>query len=436
MYNNRELAKKLVEIGSPVSVVPGTLLSSFDYYRLLNEGNLFSEPTVKELSNTLASEIRFIRDHINPEIRAGIKDIKQEGDRILNATSESEILIKKVTIPSFITEYKDRGKLTYNKELITLSNTPSNIPKPSDEDLIKLLDVGTGRMNMMVKEFTSTLSKEDIDRVWDSYITGISNNTVMLNISTGDSEHVNDIYVLYLFCTSLIEKGSDYITVPYSKYDYNIKALKNRISIIINRRITYYENEIKQNIIIRTVRKGIIFVNGMVYDEYAKDNRDELLIATHFTSPDMAYTINNITSNAENIMNKWNSAKALERVKKQNNLSNMYRAIYNRYFTDYLKQLPDVLDRNIPAERKSLLQREISDYLKSSDNLKMLDVPLVLADIVGGIMFKHTNAREFFGYMDMYNKDVNLSKEEAAKYAAMELTLDYLLNQVELIKQH
>jgi len=434
----KNVAAELTKNNQTINVYAGSILSSINpVYGI--QGSDFQGIDVK-LANVLGNEVSYIKDSIIPVMKEFGKEVNTIlGDKI-NKSLFTDINIITAEVPEVIEELISRNIININGVMNTkLSNNAVLLPTPEVEVIRSYIKAGGGQMDKMVKDFAMTISDADLKRIWTTYLNRITaDNTSYIGLGTKvtDGRYALDLFVLSIIAKNLIHEMPTGVRATAGMYNDVIGTL----NIVLDAKISNLVKLINSNakigkVILKADTLKTIVVVKEAYDKFLNNGGEPEVIYGAVLAGAKTAGMTTLTNNKETYLKEWNKYVSAETMKNKMATLEQYRMAYRLGIQNVVTNFMDTASKSKVNE--TLLDNIgmiIIEFMNEKNYMDLFDVNAIVEEFVCDVMYHETNASSFIGYMKSYSKmDPSLTPEKAAKYASVDLLVDYLLTQIEII---
>lgn len=431
------VAGQLTSDNRYVSIPAGSILTTVNPIDVVDLGNLGGLDI--RLANIMSNEINMIRNNILPLIKEFGMFVTETLNRKLAVNPFKDVAIVSAEIPEVIEELISRNVIKINGDATrTLSNSNLIIPTPTPAKIREFLVYGSGQTEAMIKSFTSIVSDDELVRIWDTYLGRISadNNAYLtLGYKVNSGIFGLDLFILSIIVKNLLSTIPDGVRVSTGVYNDIISTLDVVLDNKIARLNTLIDSSTKIGKLIYKADslKEVIVIKSNYNEFLAKDGSPEIIYGAVLGGAKSAALLT-VLDQRDLHLKKWNDYVNAETIKQKLSTLESHRLSYRLGVTELLnKSMSDSVKELIPENLIDNINEVIIKFLNDSKPEYLFNINRVAEEIVAGILFGHTNAQEFIGYMKHYSKlNPNITPKEAATYASADLVVDYLMTQIEV----
>lgn len=433
----KSVASDLTNNNKYVNIPAGSALSIINPINVV-EKNDMSGLDIR-LANILSNEINMIRNDILPLIKEFGMFVTESLNKKLAVNPFKDVNIYTAELPEVFEELVARNVIKVNGDNTrTLSNSNLIIPTPTPAKIREYLVYGSGGIQEMIKSFTSFISDDELVRIWDTYLGRISaDNTayISLGYKVNSSIFGLDLFILSIIVKNLLTTIPEGVRVSNGMYQDTISTLDVVLDNKISRLITLINSNTNIGKVIYKADslKEVIVIKSTYDDFLNKDGSPEIIYGAVLAGAKTA-GVTTLVDNKDNYAKKWDEYVNSVTIKQKLSSLESHRLSYKLGVTDLINNsMTDRVKSMIPVEIVSKIDEVIINFLNNSKTEHLFNVNRVAEEIVAGILFGHTNAQEFIGYMKHYSKlNPDISPKEAATYASADLVVDYLISQLEI----
>lgn len=421
------IASDLASKGLMVTPVQNSILHALT----VSQSQFDLNEIIKKLSVVLNNELILIKNKILPFSQ----ELKQEFDKILaNSVLPNELTeynIKEFSVPEATTILLKNKKHGVGDASQPIGDIGISLPTP-EQDIRKYFISSSVLLNQELQVILSKYTDEDLYKLWDKYLTNISESNINIAERGLDvASKIEDYTLLIIALENLLEEKLPNSGVEDDRYNLLISLLLNELYAMIIMYFKTIENYKITGRLIFAIDNKQAVVDSELYNEFLNSGGSieailGLLVSGKTDSISM--NINNIKEHITEYEDIWkqkikyHSFSALPRER-------------DRYKTAYKVLALKIISENlIPSDLNEHVNKEfLSKPEISLDNVaedELLDIDNVINKMVS-VMFDSTYFGTFTGYMVSYSKlNHDLTPQECATFAALDLIIDYILGSV------
>lgn len=399
---------------------------------------------VKERIAAVTSRmVTFIKETVRPLAMEYAKLVEDDIARYIGNKPFSNLVKVNVSVPAFVTELINRNDmptLEDRSRLMSLSETVY-IQKPND--IRAYLQGGYETLDGLIAEFAKGVSDATLNRVWETFFASIGPNLTQyanLGQKTSDYRYGNDLFVAFIIARSLLNNPPETVTGKQSAYDMAIYMTNLRLGIMIRDFVTTYDTYKERGTVVYNYTEDyvsgkdfIITVHQENYDAFINDGGNPEVVYGAVLSDDTTGTIGlrTLTDNRDKYIAEWNSFYNGQEILSKLRETDAYRMAY-------VVNLAKLMNESVSVDMKEFMDIDVLEdtngavkaFLDTTDYKDMTMTKSMAIKIVAGLLYRSTNAMDFFRYMKQYeNVNPNITPEEAATYAQAEIVTDYIVDQ-------
>lgn len=433
MIDTNVIATVMANRGEVIKLKSNSILTNLTMYGCKEEDfNLLSN----NISSAVMNELILIKNKLLPFKDDFANAVKEKTNEAVPSVFDN-FFIKEIRIPEYVYALKSDNVIKGMRAplILPITSLSINLPELPIKTLLKDED---SYKDAMLQRVANKYSEADLINLWSKFFFNVSkSNSFISNLTMDMITDVNDIVIVYAIANRLVNDKPISVSLPDNVYtdimnDFIFELLNAMAAHIFN-----YENYEKiGKLIYSTQRQNYVTVHGNLYDRFLDEGGCSDVILGLYISVD---DIKDETTVIDNILAKKDIyTKAYEnKIKFETVQANL--AVTSKYKIVYSIVLREVFE-HIPADLKDVLgvtfvdaDRLLNLLLNVSDYSFILNVDEMVMAIVGKIMFPDTNFKRFSDYMLEYSRlNPNVTPQEAASFASLDMIVDYLLQQVQV----
>lgn len=406
---------------NPVSVVEENRLNGLDI----------------KLANILGNEITNIKENIIPLIKTFGTEVTEAINKKNQINPLDNVNIYTAELPYVFEEMISRNMIKTDTT-ISRSMSPATviIPTPSADKIREYLIYGSGQIEKLLKEFTDSVSDKELVRIWETYLNRVSNdnpNYTTLGYKVNDGIYGLDLFIMSILIKNLVNILPEGVRTGNNNY----REAMNDLDVVLDLRIgmvaklldvqakgsklIYKSNGLKEVIVIKDT-----------YDKFLENGGCPEAIYGAILSDVKTGLDQSILNKKDLYIDRWDKYVSDLTIERQLGSLNTHRIAYKLVLLGIINDhMSEDVKESIPEEIMDNLDTVINDYIHNTKNEDLFNVAFIAEDIFSNVLFRHTNTKEFLGYMKQYAiMDPNINPKVAATYASMDLVTDYLLTQI------
>lgn len=348
--------------------------------------------------------------------------------------------IVEVSIPAIIREYMNDGQFVIESDNFDLPISILSLPNPGNAEAIRRYAMSASpSLNVLITELLDNYSDQELIDFWDKYLLNISgSNDNIDSLSYRYNKKLDDLALLYLIVRNLKTITPEDLNVDISLYNKIMDLFSVRITYLITLAVTNYKNFVKINrLIVDIADNSIIYVNSDVYSKYCEQDNCTvegllgILFAKDINSNN--YLLLDIIENVGSYEIMFNNKIKLETIATKTAEVNIYRAAYSIALADLYKHLMPEVEEVLRYDLNT--STKIVEKFTSSLEFSILeDIDTLATSIVTDVLIDNDNFKRFVKYIENYSAVKDITPNEAASFATLELIVDYLLSQVRVAR--
>ncbi len=430
------IALELSKQNRTITIPAGSMLSTINPVNVVQHGNV-NELDIK-ISTVLGNELHNIKNNIIPIIQEFGEVVSKSLLNKMNNNPLKDVNIVYAELPEFMEELISRNVINKNAINITLSNNVLSIPRPEVHLIRSMLKYGSGQMEDMIQAFTNSISNDELVRIWDTYlnrITADNTNYVNLGYTVNNGIYGSDLFILSILVKNLKQTVPEGIRVSLGVYNETINILDSLLDakiVRVDNMITSYGKTGK--LIYKADNINSVIVIKETYDVFLNNGGSPEAIYGAVIKGAKSASISTIESKKDEYVEEWNKFVNASTVKQHIATLEQHRLAYRLGINDIMTNfISEDVKASIPEEIVADYGNIVIAYMNKCKHEDLFNINKTVEEIIGNILFGHTNTIEFLRYMKYYsNMDSNISAKEAATYASMDLIIDFLLTQIEI----
>lgn len=388
------------------------------------------------ICTNLATKINNELILIKNKLRPFMNELATEIEKKLNETQvESEISkyqIHASDLPSVIGELELLGTITKKSRApLDIGTSQVSIPVPAADKIVEYFVHPNSAVNISIANIVSKGTVEDLNKVWDKYLTSVSNTNENIKAMGFDlMEKINELLLLHTALLNLTkEQGTDTKTLEL------LNLLLNEVNNYLSIAKENVENGRKAGQLVLKLEQYRAIVDKVLYDQFISEGNSPEVILGFILKGDSGLAsllYNEIVKHKQEYLDLWNSKVQLASFQDSNNNIKRYKTVYDIVLTNLFDQdqIPNDLKELVSGgygDAKPRLDKLLSEYKPE----EIVDYNLVARDIVGLVLFPSTNFQHFAQSITSYSAlNPNITPQDAATTASLDFILDFLLAQV------
>lgn len=399
---------------------------------------------IEDLSKIVSNHVSFSRNVVNKEITILKEKLQEclssykyrEAEDFFNVSYfKLHEVFKSYIIDSEIHSYRNSsGKFFFDS---------MNISKISREDFDLLAYILTGdeEQDAYITSWFNTLGK-------NKALSYILDNIPDYSLSVVDL--LDYSLINYLFYRNLLNKND--LDLGYTSIQLRAKSSSNKdyFGNKLATSIDLYFKDIRNNRLLATNSElGFSYFNNnplniTIYEENFAKLADagcniEVLFGYIVSEPKIDVTVDQLVSNKENYLSKWNNIKSLYLISMNNSRLDIFKQILRTKFEESVNgELTDA-EKEISANTVDFInetKRLGNEYIDELQLSEIENIDRICLDLVAKIRFRFTNS--YFILNDMYeilSMSDDIEPLEAALMSSVKYVTDFLLEQADIVRQ-
>lgn len=429
------ISSSLTSKGKVIKFKPNSILEGIEAFNSPEELN----SVVNAMANQLNNELTLIKNKLIPLMGEISTIYKKKVDTMVNDSDITKYKINVVDVPDIIKEMKSNGFLAGKRSPMPLGEKTLGLVVPDGPEFRNYFKAKDSVLNSYVEQILSKYSDEDLAKVWEKYLSNISDNNPNITLLYRDPiSNYEDIILFFMVLENIKGEKPPKSSVKDEIYYVVIPAIYNEIKnllSIINDNMS--ADRSTGRLVLNISPDGFtINVDKVNYESFLEAGGTPDVIFGLAVSGD--YSIENsyltdIKTKSEEYKNKWLAKIKLDSFSQMAITANRYRALYQIV----LKQ---VYDAYIPQDLNEYLSKDfytaratLETMLSNMSDNDVLNYNMVSRKIIGDIMFPNTSFNVFVKYMLGYlESSPTFTEKDGATFASFDLILDYLVNQLDI----
>lgn len=434
-----EIADKLTAKGVVLQAKNGSVLSVLDTFSLLDEYE--AEGVDKNIATVIAKEIDFIKNVVIEFIK---EYKKQTDDMIMSKAERKPVFPYKIVhaeIPEYVTLLVDDGRILMNRpNTLQLDSRVMKLQYPGPEIVREYIN--NGLTGGVAASFQNEIIFDDNDLadIWNKYLTNIaSNNPEYINIRYADRHDIAgfDLFLLYPIVRGMIDNPPPRSMISLDRYNTVTTALLH----LLEWHLAVYSKKVltsKQPVLSILNKKVVVNKEALTNVLTVKGITIESLLGAIMSEPGFL-SLNQVKSledNAKRYKGAWDKWSIGETITIRTSLVSEYKDAYciiaNKLTESRENDYSPMFD--IPRENLNGLEYKIRKLLATLPDGDIIDYNTnitVHEKIVTELLFTNVRAKGVIESIKFYKaNNTDISTKEAAKYAAMDYIVDYLISTI------
>jgi len=433
----KSVAAELTSKNRRVVIPAGSILTTINVVDVVESNKL--EGLDVKIANILSNELNNIRNNIKPLILNYGKFVNDSINSRMNSNPLKNLNIHIMELPLVIGEMVSRNMINLNGDKNRKINDKSLvILRPEVSKIREYMTYGSGQMESLLRSFISGIDDVELVRIWDTYLLNVSsmnNNFINISSKVNNGIYGLDLFVLSILVKNLIKVVPDTVRVPVSTYNDAMISL----DIVLDNKIAMFIKAMESNNAIGKVIYKTNGINEIVvikdnYNKFLNDNGNPESIYGAVLSGIESLSLTELMKNKDSYNTTWDNYIKNENIKQKLGTLEQHRMAYRLGVTELFNNFMDEeLKSTIPDTIVNNINDIIITFLNSKKPEDLFNINEIVEEFITDVLFGHTNAKEFFGYMKHYSRlDPNITANEAATYASADLVTDYLLTAIEI----
>lgn len=388
----------------------------------------------------LGNEVSLIKNKMFPLLWKYSDMVKEIVSGIQDDNELTKYTIKEISIPTIVEELKNEKYLAPVRSVYELPVTFLSIPTPSLETIGEFFKPKfNATVNSYAKGLVEQYTAEKFISLWEKYFLNVSKTNVNFEtLGYGTISKLDDVLLLLIAVSYLKDNVPAGVMMPEDEYFKTMIFIYQELLNHISRAYDSYQFDVKYNrLILDSTDRYEIVVNKDVYNAFLEAGGTPEAILGKMSEDTTRANDNmmkDILVNIETYVTSWNNKNKVARVAAIANNVSKYRTAYylsvHKFYNELMtKDLEEYAEMEPNNARKNFM-----DYINTKSQADILDVDYMSMEFFGHIVFPNTNLHRFQHYMLDYKKILpDLTPDETASFAACDLIMDYMLNQVDVL---
>ena len=393
------------------------------------DGSIVAPHVINKLAATVGKGAEFIKGDLLPAVRECAENIIKE---IEERGLEKPVTTKPVEYfydHSYLTELERRGFIIPIDKDIQFAAIPNAMEFTEFKMEEFKAGFNGGQLELEAKKLLGDESEKE--RIFEMYFRDsavATQNFVKYRTSLNTMSDVIELLKVYAFASSL--HANEFSGKVRYTGDFKVAMLHymELISLYLRQHITLKGRAEKEGILgVSKDNKLSIFREAG--DTFVKEFGIEPLLGASIDYSGLL-TTGNLRGRENELKERFASYLTDENIKRKVKNTSLYRGLYNKHLGAMYREASGKLGTFKINEEQCITA--MAEYTFSLDTVMLQNVIKIVEYVYCNIFYKHTNAKEFIGYMNAYlEADENLTQEKAAVLATLEIVTDYLLLGVE-----
>jgi len=396
---------------------------------------------IEDLKNILNNHISFARNVVNKEISSLREKVTINLENYKYKDPEDFFKVTYYSLPEVFTSYFISDEInnysSSNKYFYEKLNLNSILS--SEFNLLEYILIGNEEEDNLIKKWFNELTTEKA-------LSYIVNNIPEYSLSIPNL--LDYSLINYLFYRNLTIKAD--INTGDSSVSLKSKSAANRdyFGFKVYNALESYKREIRNECIL-TTNSDMNFsylnensLNITIYEEnFAKVVESgvniEVLFGYICSSNNPNVTIKNLIENKDKYISLWNNTRSLYLLYLNNNKINIFKQILRTEFENSLNNLTEneLEVHNGDTNKLLTIKQEANKYIDKLLIDDIEDLEAICLDLVAGMRFSFSSAYFILKEMkSILSLNENMEPIEAALLASIKYITDFLLDQIEIIK--
>ena len=393
--------------------------------------------TISRISTMIGNDVSMYRNLLLPFVKEYKDAVSKLVASKLGNVNLSGYQVIPISMPAIMKQYFEKNLISKEAKSVQLPIGNLVIDNPGADKIRAYLKSDTPSTQMYIDELLLGITDDDLINIWDKYllnVSGSNDNIDMLGYK--GAENVAEVSILFLLVDKLKNNIPDTVRVNPNTYTKIMRSFMFKLSGDMAKLAKNLEYNKTMSRLVINIKGGLIYVDADLYKKFLVDNSVEVLLGMTVSDTDVQsknYYLNDILTNKNSYVEAWNNKYKLMSMAVRNQDVQAYRLAYvlalDELYTDMQESI---------AEKVSIglvdAQNIVREYVKRSSLTDISNVSEISKMIVADLLLKDTNFSLFINYMIGYSKvDADITPQEAASFATLDLIIDYLVEQVSVI---
>lgn len=400
-----------------------------------------SEKIASSIAETLGRELWYIKGKVIPAIKEYATIVKNK----IEAGKEPSILSKYniaiMEIPEFISLGYERNLYTKLTNVTLPRGGVLRIPTvPPTVIRTQYLKSDIPSISNAISTYAAVFTDQFLASVWEKYIENISiDNSAfgMLGREVANGIPGSELFALTILLPNIKSnppEGARARSVDI--FDMYINAVTTLVYSKLDAFVERYNMYERREILVSTMSnyETVALVPRTMYTKFINEGGSPEVIYGHLIAngPKTAtYSYSDVVDNADNNIKTWENEVKKERIVAKQNEKHRYKMAYVLCMDEMFSNYFDAATISELGFIKDTYNTHITSLTNNVTDETLFDIPGFAERAIGTLVFAHTNTYRFLQYMrDAAALDHNITPNEAASYASLQLIIDYLLTQV------
>lgn len=412
----------------------------------LSEYDTYSDNYVAELKTLIAGYIGFARNVVKTEMSSMKAILLNIMDNYKAEVPSDYFNVSYYDLPPILKSGIIRDEvLKYDKANIGSGKLALDCLTSGDVDLVEYLAIGDEATDVELKAYVGARVNEYVN-----YIVNYGKGITLLTMPFSDSI---DVYLAnYLFYRNLVIKADLSVGVSLSELKSIASSYRDEAASTLSNIIKNMERDLEKGVLFpNSLSKSYSVFNTSKYDLVIYEQSFEKLankdvgidtifgyVASNDVKP--GTTVEQMVSNSDKYLKIWDSVSNLYVTTMRNNKLVVYKNMLKQAYES-------VRDKTITTDTSIIEHiKNSSKYTEETDNLvysyindirsdEMDKVDEHMLNIVAKFKYRFTNSYEILRNMvETMDKNPNVSAMEAAILSVVDHVVNYMLEQVDVVK--
>lgn len=430
------LAQALAKNGKVLNFKAGSVFEGLD---VPNATAQDYAQLANEIAIRLKNDITLVRTKINPLVVTFAEKVSALYNSTPDANGLSGYTVRELSVPPFVTELNNSKVLKLPRAVQELSIATVSIPTPDVADIRKYF---IPDLPSAAKVYAADLSDEytdaELQTFWDSTLGNIgSKNSRLTDMKYNPLTNIKEIGLLIMLVSN-IRNGSDLkLTLPEETVKNTLNDLYFELLnyAAIGLKDYYHAVDVNKLIQGRTGPTSIDVIKD-TYSKYLEEGGSPETILGFILSDKISVEdlyLSSIKENEARYLELWKNKVTSDRYLAPSRNMEKYKTAYVITIRTFFKEvLPDDMKEYAVLPEATVIELflEMANAMNYSD---LSNIGYVAKELFGKLIFPKTNYLRFANAVveqQKINPDADI--QTAATLAILDITLDWLLEQVEI----
>lgn len=424
------LAKQLASQNRVVNFAPNSIFSAIE---VAGEDEDKIREIVTTMANKVGNDITLIKTKLIPFMNHLADTFKKKLVEYETPSELSTYKIELFELPACIHELKTLGEVGKRRDREGFYTKAIHVPVP-EQNIGEYFIHKAASVNNVVADIVVKYDEKALTDLWDKYLSNpTEDNQGLINLTNKALLNIEDLIMLFLASSNLKKERPIGCSANNDLYLDTMNQFYKEICNFIAIAEDQYETNTKIGQLVIGIDNNVALLEASQYNKFLdlSMNPESILGLIVSGKRDItSYMFGDIQAHATEYLEIWHNKVKLDAFNNVERDIRKHQVVYEIVINElYEKHLPqDLYDYSTPDEELNKLLKNWYDHVNNSD---IINPDLQARDICSHVIFPNTAFGLFTHTMLEYKKmNPNLTQQDTASFAAVEMILNFLLAQV------